>query len=154
MYYKKYNEAIDTLIKHTKMENATWSDEKSASMRFIARCYQNLNRYDEAYMWLEKAINEAPYLRDPYVEYAILSYKLSDFDKVIEMCNKALEIPINNKTYINEPFTFDETTYDLLSLAYYNKNNIDKALECIDKALEINPYNDRLIKNKEIISNK
>ena len=64
------------------------------------------------------------------------------------------KIPINNKTYINEPFTFDETTYDLLSLAYYNKNNIDKALECIDKALEINPYSDRLIKNKEIISNK
>ena len=154
MYYQKYNEAIDTLIKHTKMENATWKDEKSASMRFIARCYQSLNRYDEAYMWLEKAINEAPYLRDPYVEYAILAYKLNDFDKVIEMCNKALEIPINNKTYINEPFTFDETTYDLLSLAYYNKNDINRSLECIDKAIEINPYNDRLIKNKEIISNK
>ena len=33
-------------------------------MRFIGRCYKNLNRFDEAKLWYEKAILEAPYLRD------------------------------------------------------------------------------------------
>ena len=68
MYYGKYNEAIDTLIRHLNLENATWKDERCASMRFIGRCYKNLKRYDEAKMWLLKAIEEAPYLRDPYME--------------------------------------------------------------------------------------
>ena len=45
-------------------------------MRFIARSYTHLKRYDEAKMWLDKAIEEAPYLRDPYVERAMLEYEL------------------------------------------------------------------------------
>ena len=46
MYYKRYNEAIDTLLKHLKLKRATWKDERCASMRFIARCYKGLKRYD------------------------------------------------------------------------------------------------------------
>ena len=55
MYYGKWNESIDTLIKHLNLKTATWADERAASMRFIARCYKNLNRYEEAKLWLEKA---------------------------------------------------------------------------------------------------
>ena len=61
MYYEKWNECIDTLIKHLNLKRATWKDERCASMRFIARSYRHLKRYDEAKMWLEKAIQEAPY---------------------------------------------------------------------------------------------
>ena len=90
MYYGKYNEAIDTLIRHLGLEKATWKDERCASMRFIGRCYKNLKRYDEAKLWLEKAIEEAPYLRDPYMEMALLYYVLNDYDNVINYVNKAL----------------------------------------------------------------
>ena len=83
MYYGKYQECIDTLIKHLNLESAKWKDERCASMRFIARCYRYLKRYNEANMWLEKAIEEAPYLRDPYVEMMILQYELKDWDKII-----------------------------------------------------------------------
>ena len=38
MYYRKWNEAIDTLIRHLSLKTATWRDERCASMRFIARC--------------------------------------------------------------------------------------------------------------------
>ena len=76
MYYGKWNECIDTLIKHLSLDSATWKDERAASMRFIARSYQELKKYDEARMWLNKAIDEAPYLRDAYVEMAMLEYKL------------------------------------------------------------------------------
>ena len=43
MYYKRYQECIDTLIKYLEMPNAVWKDERSASMRFIARSYKALN---------------------------------------------------------------------------------------------------------------
>ena len=117
MYYGKWNEAIDTLIKHLRMENATWKDERCASMRFISRCYKNLGRYDEALMWLGKAINESPYLRDPYTEMAIFYYSLEDYKNVCKYGRLALKIKDNPKTYMNEIFSYDETLYDLLSIA-------------------------------------
>ena len=48
--------------------------------------------YDRKWTWLEKAINETPYLRDPYVEMALLQYEIGNYDKVIHFCNLALEI--------------------------------------------------------------
>ena len=153
MYYGKYQECIDTLIKHLNLKSATWKDERCASMRFIARSYINLKRYDEANMWLEKAILEAPYLRDPFVEMMILQYNLKNWDKVIENGEKALKITKNLKTYINETFSYDETVYDLLSIAYFYKGDKTKSMENIEKALNINPFNERIKSNKEIILN-
>ena len=153
MYYGKWNESIDTLIKHLNLPSATWKDERCASMRFIARCYQHLNRFDEARMWLDKAIKEAPYLRDPYLEMALLEYKQNNFSEVKKHCLEALKIKTHQKTYINEVFSWDHTVYDLLSLCYYNENNSDESLYYINKALESNPNDKRLINNKKIIEN-
>ena len=151
MYYKKYNEAIDTLIKHLNLESATWKDERCASMRFIARCYKELKRYEETKMWLDKAINEAPYLRDAYIERALLEYELENWKNVELYCNKALEIKTHPKTYINEIFSWNHTVYDLLSLSYFHQKNFEKALENVNKALSLSPNDERLIKNKHII---
>lgn len=153
MYYGKWNESIDTLIKHLNLKTATWKDERCASMRFIARCYQQMNRYDEARMWLDKAINEAPYLRDPYVERALLEYKLDEFKETKKYCLKALNIKNHQKTYINEIFSWDHTIYDLLSLCCFHENNPNESLFYINEALKISPNNKRLIENKKIITN-
>lgn len=151
MYYGKYNECIDTLIKHLNLKTALWKDERCASMRFIARSYKFLKRYDESKMWLDKAILEAPYLRDPYMERALLEHELNNWNNVIKYCNLALEIKTHPNTYINETFSFDSTPYDLLAIAYYYKNNYDESLKYINKALELNPTNKRLLNNKKII---
>jgi tetratricopeptide (TPR) repeat protein len=153
MYHEMWNKAIDTLIKHTKMPQATWPDEKSASMRFISRCYIHLNRYDEAILWINKAITEAPYLRDPYVEKAFILSKFNDNKGVIKNLNKALKIKENNHTYINEPFSWNETIYDLLSIAYYNIGKFKLAYKNVKKALKIKP-NDKRIQNNLIIIKK
>ena len=154
MYYGKWNEAIDTLIKHLKLPTATWKDERCASMRFIARCYQRLNRFDEARMWLDKAMLEAPHLRDPFVERALLEYGQNDFKEVKKYCLKALEIKEHPKTYINEVFSWDYTIYDLLSISYFYENNINEALKNVDIAISMNTDENnkqRLINNKIII---
>ena len=150
MYYGRWNEAIDTLIMHLKLPTATWKDERCASMRFVARCYTNLKRYDEAKMWLDKAMIEAPYLRDAFVESALLAYQLEDWTNVEKFSLRALDIKSHPKSYINEPFSFDGTVYDLLSLSCYYQGHYHEALKWIDEALAINPDNERLQKNKEI----
>lgn len=151
MYYKKWNESIDTLIKHLNLPSSTWKDERCASMRFIARCYKNLKRYDEAKMWLNKAINEAPYLRDPLIERALLEYKLNNFKEVKNYCLKALEIKEQPKTYINEIFSWDHTVYDLLSICCFHEKDYNNSLKYINLALTYDKNNERLLKNKEFI---
>lgn len=150
MYYKKWNECIDTLICHLNLKTATWKDERSASMRFIARSYKALKRYDEARMWLDKAIEETPYLRDPFVERAILEYELGNFEEVIKYCLMALEITTHTKSYINEVFSWDSTIYDLLAISYYQQNSKDLALKYINLALDMNPDDERLKNNRDI----
>ena len=151
MYYGRYNECIETLLKHLKLKTSTWKDERSASMRFIARSYLNLNRIDEARMWYLKATNETPYLKEPLVELAMLEYNEKNYIKVKEYCLKALDITTTFKSYINEPFTKDSTIDDLLSLAYINLGNKDLALIFVNRALEKNPHDERIINNKKII---
>lgn len=154
MYYSRWNDCIDTLIRHLKLPNATWRDERCASMRFIARSYINLERYDEAEMWLKKAINEAPFLRDGYVEMALYQYKIGNYFEVIKYCILALTIKENRKTYINEKFCFDNTIDDLLSISYYYIGLYDIALYYVNKALSFDNNNERLLKNRDIISEK
>ncbi len=151
MYYKRYQEAIDTLIKHLSLKKATWRDERACSMRFIGRCYKYLKRFDEAIMWYEKSIKEAPYLRDAYMELAFLYYEREEYTEVYTYLKQALKIKTHAKTYINEVFSWNETIYDLLSIACYYLNLLPESLYYIDKALEINPSNERIKNNKVLI---
>lgn len=153
MFYGKNIEAIKTLKKHLKLESATWKDERCASMRFIARCYKRIGKYKEAKKWINLAIKEAPYLRDPFVEGALIDYELKNWNNVIDKCFRALDIKKNNKTYINEVFCYDHTIYDLLSLAFYEKELYQFSLISVNKALNITHNEPRLLNNKKLIEN-
>ena len=86
---------FDTLIfleKHLNLKSATWKDERCASMRFIARTYMKLNRPKEALMWANMAIKESPYLRDPYMEKALITYELKNYKETEKLCLEALKI--------------------------------------------------------------
>ena len=154
MYYGRWNDAIDTLIKHLSLKSATWLDERCASMRFIARCYQRLGRVEEARMWLDKAILEAPYLRDPYMERAILEYNEHNFIDVEKYCHKALEIKEHKKSYINEIFSWNNTVYDLLSVSEYYLGKFEEALTHAKIALNMNPNDERIQNNIKLIEEK
>jgi tetratricopeptide (TPR) repeat protein len=137
MYYGKYNECIDTLIKHLELPSATWKDERSASMRFIARSYKSLGRVREARMWLSLAKKETPYLREPFVESAILEYDNHNYIEAIKDIDIALNIKKPYKNYINEPFCYDGTIYDILSISLFNVDRKEDAIYYLKKALMI-----------------
>ena len=149
MYYGKWNKCIDTLIKHLSLPSATWKDERCASMRFIATSYINLKRYDEARMWLDKAMAEAPYLRDAFTERMILEYNLKNYEESIKYGKKALKIKTRTYTYINSEHSWNETIYDIMSINYYMIGNKKEGLKYLNKALKINPNNERIKNNKK-----
>ena len=47
MFHQRWNDCIDTLVKHLSLKKATWKDERCASMRFIGRSYINLDIHFE-----------------------------------------------------------------------------------------------------------
>lgn len=150
MFHKKYDEAINTLNRHLTLKSATWKDERAASYRFIGRCQLAKNNFNEAKISYLKAICEAPYLREAYIELAYLLYEQKEYYGVIYWIEEALKIQDHSLTYINEAFAWNATPYDLLSLAYYFTHQKEKALEYVKKALQLSPDNDRIQKNKEI----
>jgi len=151
MYHKDWHKCIDTLIKHLELPSATWKDERSASMRFISRAYINLGRKKEAKMWLELAKEETPYLREPFVESAFLEFDEKCYHKAIENLKIALNIFKPYKNYINEPFCYDDTIYDILSISLFNINKKAEAIYYLEKAIELNPNNERLKKNLKLM---
>ena len=151
MYYGKYEDAISTLERHLSLESATWKDERCASMRFIARCYMKLNRPREAIMWSNLAIKESPYLRDAYMEKALITYELKKFKETEKLCREALKIKKHPKTYINEVFTTDLNIYDILSVVCFYNGKYRSSLRYVKLALELDKDNERLISNKRLI---
>lgn len=151
MYYKNFDKAIETLLKHLSLKKATWKSERSASMRYISRCYQELNRPIEAEMWLNKAIEESPYLREPCVELAFLLFQQERYKEVIKYCGMALSINDLEVSYINEPFCWDSTIDDLLSVSYYRLGNLNQALLHAREAYSKSPSDERLRLNLELM---
>ena len=151
MYYGMWEKSIETLIKHLGLATSTWKDERGASMRFIARCYKNLGNINQARIWLEKAINETPYLREGYVEYGLLEYECGNYSDAIIYMNKALKIKKRYKSYINEEFCYNSTIDDVLSICYFNIKDYKNSLYHVVKALKLEPNNDRIKENKRII---
>ena len=105
-------------------------------------------------MWYKKAKKEAPYLRDSYIELALLYYEQKNWEGVIKEVTNALNIKEKEKTYINEVFSWNETPYDLLAIAYYNIGNYVLAYKYSTLALKENPHDKRLKNNKNIIKEK
>lgn len=154
MYYEMWDKSIETLKKHLNLKSATWKDERCASMRYIARCYQHKNDFASARVWLYKAIAEAPNLREPYVELALLEFDQDNFIAALHMCLEALKIENKSNSYINENYAWDSTIYDICSICYYQIGQLDKALEYSDEAVKHEPNNERLINNNNLFKDK
>lgn len=147
MYYQKWDQCIETLHKHLNCKNATWKDERCASMRFLGRAYESKGYQEEAEDWWKRAIKEAPYLREGYIELARLYEKEERHEEALTLLTKACEIKEKSKSYINEEFAWNDTFYDLLSLASFYTGHIKEAVDYVNQAIVLNPEEPRYQEN-------
>ena len=148
MYQGRYKEAIEQFKIHLSLPSSIWEPERSASMRYISKCSNNINEKEK---WLLKAMGETPYLREPFIDMALLQYSISNWCGVVYFCNRALQIKENNKIYTNEPQAWNEVPYDLLSIAYWKIQNYKEAYLSAEKAYEINPNDERIANNVRLL---
>lgn len=151
MFRGMYEKSIETLKRHLTLTTATWKDERCASMRFIAKDYISLGDNNEARRWLYRAIAEAPYLREPYIDLARLAYDNDNWIEAYHMIEEAFKITTKPETYINEGYCWDYSVYDIGAISAYNIGLIEKSLEYAKQAFKLNPTDQRLKENVEII---
>ena len=123
-------------------------------MRYIAQSYKELGDYESSKLWFLKAIKEAPYLREGYIELAIQFYEEVDWLGVDFMIEKALEIKERPLVYMTDPKAWDYTSYDLGAISQYHLRNYEKGLVYAQKALNNHPTDERLKQNYQLISSK
>lgn len=153
MYHREYQKAIDALRQHLAMPEAVWADERCASMRYIARCYRALAQDAQAVSWYHRAIAEAPYLREPYMDFAEFAYEKQDWHALVWLCRTALAIVERPKTYISESYAWGALPYDYLTVAYAQLGQKAQALEACEKAVELAPQDERLRNNLAFFQN-
>jgi len=151
MFYQKWDKCIKTLHDHIHCKNATWKDERCASMRFLGRAYEAKNYLEEAEFWYLKAIKEASYLREGYIELANLYIKENRYDEAYDYLKKAELINEKSKSYINEEFAWNDTFYDLLSLASFYTSHYKEAIDYLNKAILLNPKESRYQENLNLM---
>lgn len=154
MFNEMWDEAILTLQQHLHLPTSTWTEERCASMRFIARSYVAKGDFIHARSWFYRAVAEAPHLREPYIDFADMLYKIQDWEGVIYMCLEALKIKERSLNYICDAEPWGNKPYDLLSLAYYYTDRYDESLDAAKKANEISPTDQRIQDNIKLILKK
>jgi glycosyltransferase involved in cell wall biosynthesis len=154
MYYNSHDLCIETLKKHLALPTATWAEERSASMRFIATSYEAKGNLWEARLWLYKAIAECCVVREVYLKMAKLGYAQNDWPLVYAMCKKGLAITETTGSYLVEPESWGYLFYDFAAIAAYNLTLYVEAFDYAKKACELDKNDKRLQNNLELIELK
>lgn len=150
-FYGRWDDCIATLERHLALPAATWADERSASMRYIAKAWREKSRPDLARDWYLRAVAQAPHLREPLIDLARLLYDQEDWEGVLTFTAWALAIETRPRTYITEAEAWGSLPFDLRSMAFYRTGRIPQALSEARRALALEPENQRLQSNVALL---
>ena len=151
MYRGRWDDCIRTLKGHLAMPSAVWRDERAASMRYIAKAYWEKGNIPQARDWYLRAITEAPHLREPYTDLALMLYHQKEWEGVLYFTACALSITVRPRSYICEAAAWGSLPHDLRAIALYYTGAYQPAAEEARLALELEPENERLQNNLRLI---
>ena len=151
-FYGRWDNCIATLQRHLSMPTAVWADERAASMRYIAKAYQQKSAPEQARAWFLRAAAQAPHLREPWMDLALMCYRQENWDGVLYFTGAALAITVRPDTYISEADAWGPLPHDLRCQAYFRTGRTGLALDEAKKALVLSPTDPRLASNVEMLS--
>lgn len=152
MYHGRWRKAVQTLETHLRMPTAVWRPERAASMRYIARCQMAMGEEAVAELWLLRAIHEAPEQREALVELAQLMYERERWGLCERYCRMALAIRHRELSYVTTAEAWGARPWDLLGIACWHQGKREEAERCARKAMELEPGDERLRRNWEIMA--
>lgn len=102
MYLGRWQEAVDTLKKHISLPGYVWPEEKCASLRYMGRCFSNLQDEKRAEEMFLKAVSLCPHLREGYFELAGMYYLRKQFALAAYFAACGLRIRSRTDVYMTE----------------------------------------------------
>lgn len=151
-FYARHAEAIDEFKRYLAMGDPSLIGERAASMLYIARCLDALDRRDEGLVWRWRAVAECPAMREPWRDLAEALYIAQDWPGCFGAARKALSISQPFPGYMSDPLAWGYSPDDLAAIAASNLGLKGPALEHAKRALEFEPQDERLRRNVEVIA--
>lgn len=148
-FHRRWIDAVVALNKYLDNPNANWANERCYAMRIMAQAYEKLGDRKQAKVWLEKASEEAPNTREPWVELSELCQRMKLWPQSYESAKNALRITNKEAVYTMDPSVWGAKPHDLLALAAYNLEYYEEAVEQGRIACELEPNDRRLARNLE-----
>jgi glycosyltransferase involved in cell wall biosynthesis len=153
-FHKQYEQAIGTLRHHLTLPSACWDEERSASLRFIAKAYQAMEQPGEATPWLFRAAAECMDVREPWLDLAKDAYNRSDWTLCYFAAEKGMQIQTPKESYLQEVEAWNGKLEDLAAIASYHLGLYQKSEIFAKAALSFHPDDARLQNNLKIIMAK
>ena len=147
-FYGMWEKCIQTLQRHLALPRAVWRDERCASLRYIAKSAAHV-RPNEAESWFLRAAAEAPWLREPWLDYARWLYEKKDWAGVLWATERCRSIRTRPRTYITEAESWGSAPWDLGALACWHLGLYEKAAALGAHAAALAPEDARLRRNLE-----
>lgn len=146
-FHGQWYQAIQEFERHLSLPRATWKAERAASMRYIAKCCQQLGVPNDAHHWFVRATLEEPSSREALIDLAQFELAQQMYHAVIAHCQQALLLPTYTGDYMAERYARAEGAYDLMAVAHWNLGDKEQAIRYAKDAALMNPNDVRLQDN-------
>ena len=120
-------------------------------MRFIAKCYAakgDMAR-TEAYLW--RAVNEDAGQREAAMELAELMHLEKDWPALVRACEACLAVKERRMSYLTKAEAWGSRPYDLYAIGLWYTGERTLAIRANEEAMRLDPANERLRKNDELM---
>lgn len=145
-FAQQYAKAFKEFKKYLALPTARWNAERSAALRYMAKCLGDKDR--EKYLLLAK--NEAPERREPLVDLALFYFDKNDWKNCLKYSKAATKISDKPLEYLCEEFAWGSIPYDLVAVSSYYLGYYKQAILFGEKAIKAEPTNNRLIENYKL----
>jgi hypothetical protein len=142
MWANRHEEGVALLQRYLTLPSATWTEERSEAMRYLARMQP-----DKTMAWLDKARMEAPHRREIWLDLAEQFHARTDWLNLFWAATNSIERTHRTGSYLDDAHCWGFRLYDLGALAAWHLNMMDRAVEWGTKARDLDPNNQRLRDN-------
>jgi Tetratricopeptide repeat len=145
-FNRQYFEAFAVLNSH-RLNPAAFPEERSQSLRYMAKCKIDTGSSWDAVGLLHSAIKVAPTFREPRLDLAELYLQLDQPADAEENVRRALLHTAKKELYLEEATSYLGRPHDILSRALFIQNRLAESLETAQTAADLEPTCERFHTN-------
>lgn len=146
-FWRRWQEAVDALMRYLAMPEAVWHVERSYAMRVLCECFEEIGDLPKAEKWGRAATAEDPWAREPWCVLAKFYYRLGAWPDCYAASMRALAVTERQLVYSSDPEVWGALPHDLAAISAWRMGLKGEAIKHGEMAVELAPDDERLITN-------